>query len=152
AVTHMFKLPASEPLVQAAIAAAEIANLLGQATETTPDAEKSVDTAMMFADAIAPSFMIAKQRKDEADRLGNKLRAQLRDVRKLKTDDEARLAASAYDKVMDRIYAAAQERLQLQIQLLSRLRALSPGLNHKIWKVVNARSSAENIEQRDNFF
>ena len=152
AVTHLFKLPASEPLVQAAIAAAEIANLLGQTNETTPDAEKSVDTAMMFADAIAPSFTIAKQRKDDADRLGNKLRFELKQARKLKNDDEARLAASAYDKMMERIYAAAQQRFDLQVHLLSRLRALNPGLNHKIWKVVNARSSAENIEQRDNFF
>ena len=151
--THQFKLPASEPFVQAVAAASEVANLQAQSAETLADAEKSLETAMAFADAIAPPLEVVQQRQDEAEQKGPaRLRDELKKLRKLRNDDEARSATNLYRKVLSDILAAAQRRFNLQVQLLSRLRAAGVGLNSKVWIIVNSRTTSDDADLQDNFF
>lgn len=150
--THRFKdLPPTQPLVRAVVAACELANLQAQSKETLSDAEASVDLAMSYADGIAPSLTIAKQRVKEADQKGSRLRDELKRKLNLRTDDEARSAMLNYNQALKEILNGAQERFDLETLLLSRLRGAGVGLNSKVWIIVNSRTTTDDVELKDNF-
>jgi len=151
-LTEKFKLPAAATLIQAATAAGEIAFLQAQTPETKADAEKSLDLALSLIDATAPSWGAAAERQAEVNRLkATGLRDRLRaEINKKASDDEAHRLANNFNRVQGEILAASRQRFDLETQLLSRLRAA--GLNRKVWIVVNSRTSADDINQRDDFF
>lgn len=150
--TLKYKLPAAEPLFQAAAAASELAFLQAQSANTKADAEKSLDLALSFVRGTAPTFAAASQRQEEAERLGAGIRDMLKKELNLKSDDEARTAASNYRRSLSDIVEASQQRFAIETQLLSRLRGAGVGLDSKVWIVVNTRSTADNINRKDNFF
>lgn len=148
-----FKVPPLDPLLRAATAAGEIANLQAQFSATKADAENSLDLALSFAAATAPSLGIAQQKQDEKDRLGSAgLQKMLKDELKKKNDDEARTAANNYRNSLKSIYEASHRRFDLETQLLSRLRGAGLGLDSKVWIVVNSRTNSEDINVREDFF
>ncbi len=151
---HRFKLPTTAPqLVQAATAAGEIASLQARSAGKLVDAEKSLDVALAFLDATAPSLPSAQERDEEADGFGINLPLQLKkEWRHLKNEDDARVAAREYKRKLNTVVDAARLRFDFETQLLSHLRAASAGLNTKVWIVVDSRTSADEIHKRDNFF
>ena len=147
------EMPTAEPLFQAAVAAGELAFLQIQSKETKADAEKSLDQALSFVRATAPTFAAAQPRQDEAERLGSAgLLKLLKQELKLKSDDEARTAASNYKRALTEIADASQRKFAIETELLSRLRGAGVGLNEKVWIVVSTRSTADDIYHRENFF
>jgi hypothetical protein len=147
------EMPAAEPLFQAAAAAGELAFLQVQSQETKSDAEKSLEQALSFVRATAPTFAAAQQRQDEAERLGPVgLRDLLKKELKLKSDDDARTNASNYKRALTEIVDASQRKFAIESELLSRLRGAGVGLNEKVWIVVSTRSTADDINRRENFF
>ena len=151
-LTQKFKRPTSEPLFQGATAAAELAFLQAQSKETKEDAEKSLDLALSFVRGTAPTFAAAQKRQDDAERMGVGLRDMLKKELNLKSDDDARTAASNYKRALNDIVDAAQQKFAMETQLLSRLHGAGVGLNSKVWIIVNARSSADDINRKENFF
>ena len=148
-----FKLPAATPLLEAATAMGEIAYVQALSAATKADAEKSLDAALAFADGVAPSATAARQLQEEADRRGPAgLRAYLKNELKLKSDDESRTAASNYKRIVNEILEAAKDRFEIQTQTLLRLRSAGVGLNSKVWIVTNARTTTDDLNQRDDFF
>ncbi len=147
------EMPAAEPLFQAAVAAGELAFLQIQSKETKADAEKSLDQALSFVRATAPTFAAAQPRQDEAERLGSAgLLKLLKQELKLKSDDEARTSASNYKRALTEIVDASQRKFAIETELLSRLRGAGLGLNEKVWIVVSTRTMADDINRRENFF
>ncbi len=152
-LTDRFKLPTAAPLLQAATAACELSFLQAQSSSTLAGAESSLDLAMRFVDATAPSMAVSQQRQDEAERLGVfGLRKLLKEELKTKTDDEARTAASNYKRALGEIFEASQRRFELETLLLSRLSAAGVGLSSKVWIIVSSRAQSEDVNLRDNFF
>lgn len=151
--TQRFKRPAAEPLLLGAVAAGELAFLQAQSAETKAAAEKSLDLALAFVRATAPTYAAAQQRQDEAERLGpSGLRDLLKRELGLKSDDEARTAASNYKRSLSEIFEASQQKYAIEALLLSRLRGAGVGLNSKVWIIVSTRSTADDINRRENFF
>lgn len=151
--TLRFKLPPAIPLVQAATAMGEIAHLQALSPESKADAEKSVDVAVAYADGMAPFTAIARKTYDDAERRGPVgLRSYLRTELKLKSDDEARTAASNYKTVLHDIVETSNERFELQTKLLQGLIRSGVDLNQKVWIIVNARSSSDDLNRRDDYF
>ena len=151
--TQRFKRPAAEPLFQAAVAAGELAFLQAQSPETKDAAEKSLDLALSLIRASAPTYAAAQQRQEEAERLGaGGLRHSLKTELNLKSDDDARTAATNYKRSLGEIVEASQQKFSMETQLLSRLRGAGVGLNSKVWIVVSTRTTAADINYRDNFF
>lgn len=150
--TLKYKRPAAEPLLQAAVAAGELAFLQAQSAETKADAEKSLDLALSFVRGTSPTIAAASQRQEDAERQGAGIRGMLKKELNLKSDDEARTAASNYRQVLSDIVDASEQRFTVETQLLSRLQGAGVGLASKVWVDVNARSTADNINRKDNFF
>ncbi len=147
------EMPVAEPLFQAAAAAGELAFLQIQSKETKAEAEKSLDQALAFARATAPTFAAAQPRHEEAERVSIvELRNTLKKELKLKSDDEARTAANNYKRALSDIADASQKKFAIETQLLSRLRGAGVGLNEKVWIIVSTRSTADDINRRENFF
>jgi hypothetical protein len=152
-ILSSFKLPPAAPLMQAATAAGEITFLQAQSLDLKASAEQSLDQALAFVRGTSPSFAAAQQRDSEADRLGaSGLRDMLKSKLKLSSDDKARSAATKYRSALAEIFEASQTRFEMETGLLSRLRGAGAGLNTKVWIIVNTRSNADDINQRDNFF
>lgn len=151
-----FQLPPAEPLLQAATAVAEVAFLQAQTEATLGDAEKSLNLAMKYADATAPSFASAEQRWDATvgrfDLKG--LREWVKKTFKMEKNPEAMVRArtSEYQEALTSIKNASQQRFNVEMQLLSRLRGAGVGLNSAVWIIVNSRSKADNIDNQDDFF
>ena len=146
-------MPSAEPLFQAAVAAGELAFLQIQSKETKADAEKSLDQALAFARATAPTFAAAQQRQDEGERLGPVgLRDLMKKELRLKSDDEARTAASNYKRALSEIVDASTQKFTIETQLLLRLCSAGVGLYEKVWIIVSTRSTADDINRRENFF
>lgn len=151
-LTQRFKRPAAEPLFQAAVAAGELAFLQAQTADKKLDAEKSLDLALSYVRGTSPTFAAAQKRQDEAERKGASLRDMLKEQLNLKSDDEARTAASNYKRVLNDIVEASQQKFAMETQLLSRLRGAGVGLNSKVWIIVNTRSTADDINRKEDFF
>ena len=148
-----FKLPSAIPLLQAAKAMGEIAHLQAMSPATKADAEKSLDLALAYADGTAPSTSIARKTFDEAERRGPVgLRTLIKEQLKLKTDDEARTAASNYKSILHDIQEASKDRFEIETNLLLGLVRDGVDLNQKIWIVVNARTTSDDANRRDDFF
>ena len=147
------ELPPPDPLIQAAIAASQIAFLQAQSPETKADAEQSLDLALSYVRGIAPTFAAAQQRQDEADRLGSSgLQGLLKGELRLKSDDEARTAASNYKRALAEVVKAAEQKFQIESKLLSRMCSAGVGLYQKVWVIVSTRSTADDINRRENLF
>ena len=151
-LTHRFKRPAAEPLFQAAVAAGELAFLQAQSADTKGDAEKSLDLALAYVRGSAPTYAAAHERQEEAERKGASLRDMLKKEMNLKSDDDARTAASNYKRALSDIVDASQQKFAMETQLLTRLRGAGVGLNSKVWIIVNTRSAADDINRKENFF
>ena len=96
---------------------------------------------------------LPQPRQDEAERLGSAgLLKLLKQELKLKSDDEARTAASNYKRALTEIADASQRKFAIETELLSRLRGAGVGLNEQVWIVVSTRSTADDINHRENFF
>ena len=150
-LTDRFKRPTAAPLLQAATAAAEIAFLQAQSADTKTGAESSLDLALSFMDATAPSLAAAQERHAEADQLGpTRLRERLKAELKI-NDAVARQAANKFNNSLDDIMKASQQRFDIEKQIMSRLRGAGVGLNTKVWIIVNSRTTADDINKRDNF-
>lgn len=148
--TMKFELPAAQPLVQAATAAAEIAFAQTLSPSTVKDGEASLDQALQFARGIAPGWPAASQRANEAEQMGaSGLQAMLKRELSLKTDDDARLAVGRYRRALTDITDASKQRFELQTQLLIRL--AKAGLKEKAWLVVSTRTAESDASRRDNF-
>ncbi|WP_397568329.1 hypothetical protein [Schlesneria sp. T3-172] len=146
-------LPPPDPLIQAAIAATQIAFVQAQSADTVADAEQSLDLALTYIRATAPTFAAAQQRQEETDRMGNTgLQSFLKSELRLKSDDEARTTASNYKRALAEIVRAAEQKLQTETTLLSRLCGAGVGLYHKVWVVVSTRSTADDVNRRENLF
>ncbi|WP_010588505.1 hypothetical protein [Schlesneria paludicola] len=151
--TLRFKLPSAVPMVQAAIAMGELAHLQSLSPESKADAEKSLELAFAFADGMAPFTAIARKTYDEAERRGPVgLRSFLKTELKIKSDDEARTVASNYKTILHDIVEASNERFELQTKLLQGLLRSGLDLNHKIWIMVNARATSDDLNRRDDYF
>lgn len=151
-LTQKFKRPAAEPLFQAAVAAGELAFLQAQSSDTKGDAEKSLDLALAYVRGSAPTYAAAQERHEDAERRGASLRDLLKKELNLKSDDEARTAASNYKRALSDILDASQQKFAMETLLLSRLRGAGVGLNSKVWIIVNLRSTADDINRKENFF
>jgi hypothetical protein len=151
-LTDTFNAPDPAPLLQAATAAGEIAFLQAQATATKPDAENSIDKALTYLDAMAPSYAAALERQTEANKLGTTgLREKLKQLLQKKTDDQARQAANSFNRKLDEIVRASLPRFEIETNLLSRLRGAGIGLDTKVWIIVNSRATADDVDHRENF-
>jgi len=149
-----FQLPAAQPLLQAATAVAEMTFLQAQSKATLGDAEKSLDLAMAYADATAPSLTAAEQRHEAFGQLQPREQREFIDkvFKLMKNAARIRAVAGQYKEVLDGIKNASQQRFDFEKQLLTRLRGAGVGLNSKVWIIVNSRSTTDDIEKRDDFF
>lgn len=151
-LTESFNLPDADPLLQAATAACEITYLQAQSAATRSDAEKSLDVAMSYVDAMSPTFAAAREQQLAMQKLGIKgLRDKIKTELKKRTDDEASRAANNFKRKIDEIVKASEQRFDLETLILSRLRGAGVGLDTKVWIIVNARTMADDVEYRDNF-
>ena len=154
--TIKFSLPKNDELhFQAATATGEIAFLQAQSKSSIDDAEKSLDLAMQFVDATAPSLAATQKRYQETVddfRELKDFRAFIKKALVLRTDDEARAQSSEYKDALTGIVNAAQQRYDVEQKLLTRLRGAGIGLNSKVWIIVNSRATSDDINKRDDFF
>src|SRR4029077_14311794 len=121
--------PDPGPPLQAATAASEIAFLQAQSTATKQDAEKSLDIALTFVDATAPTLTVALERHNEVEKLGTVgFRNHVKSELKKKTDNEARLTANNIKSKLEQIVKASQQRFDIETQMMSRLRGAGVGL------------------------
>jgi hypothetical protein len=149
-LTDRYTVPKPAPLLQAATGHSEIAFLQAQSAATKADAETSLDAALAYADAMGPSTASAFARQAEEKQLGTiGLRAKLKELLKLRNDDEVFRAANRFKSALDDIVKAAQLRFETQTLILSRLRGTGVGLDSKVWVIVDSRSTAEE-SKRDN--
>lgn len=134
----------------AAAAAAELAAAQVEASGDAASAVATLDLALQFTRGLGPSVPAITALVDTANRLGPAgLRNQLKADLDLRTDDQARLAMGEYRRSLTDLETAAQIRFQLQTSILVRLTQL--GLDEAIWKIVARVSSAEALEERENF-
>lgn len=150
-----FKLPESTApkFLRASIAAGEIALLQGQSAESATEAEKTLDLAMAFADATAPSFNAAAKAHAESESMGplGRMKLATQFNSKMREEDK-RTWALNYKDAIDRIYSASQTRFDLQTQILSQLVSVGKGLPQRIWIIVNSRDSTSDSNLKEDFF
>jgi tetratricopeptide (TPR) repeat protein len=137
------KLPASAPLVSAAVAATEVSR--AQAVSKQNDAAwLSLTKALQFCDAIAPPKSAVDEEVQLVSRAGDLLPGQLQSELALDNADQGRIAARNYRKAIQAMAAASAQSFQLQVQLLQH--AVSWGMHTRIWDVIGA--SATDASQR----
>lgn len=132
------KLPDASPIQQKVLAAAELAHaeaVLGQ----TDAAWKSVLLSMDFARTMAPTVTLAGQPFAEIKRKGEAVVTnELKTLKNLITDDEARNAYQNYRNRSRQLLSAAEERFTLQEQVLTEV--LEWGFSDRLWNEIQDRS------------
>lgn len=124
------KLPATIPLRQAAVAAAEIAGVQVQLAHREA-AWNNILLSIRFLHAIAPSSGSMQERARQLDKEPDKIRAELKKALALKKDDEVRRAFAQYrDKFND---VAAANRVLSFWQEVVLTAAAEFGLLEQVW-------------------
>ena len=145
-----YKLPNPIPLIQAATAAAEISFAHSLWPDHKKQAEESLELALTFLRGLAPALPAIAPKLAQAEQLGS---SGLRDLMKkelgIKKDDAADQNVKTYRKVLADLSTAGQQRVNLQVDILSRL--IEVGLKDKAWTVVSDRSAESNPGRRDEF-
>lgn len=135
-------LPDAQPVRRAVLAAAELAH--AQAVlDNSEDAWNSTLQAMNLARTMAPALPVAEKPFAEIKQRGEAaIIEELKSLRNLLTDDEARIAYQNYRNRSRQLLNAAQERLTLQEQVLTEV--LDWGFADQIWDEIRNRSDEVN--------
>lgn len=132
------KIPEDLPIRRKALAAAELAHAedaLGEADA----AWKSVLLAMDICRTMAPALSIADEPFNEIKQRGEAaLTNELKAIKNLLTDDEARIAYQNYRNRSRQLRSAAEARFALQEQIL--IEVLDWGFADQIWTEVQKRA------------
>ena len=145
-----YKLPAVAPLVQAATTAAEISFVHSLWPDHSADADKSLELALSFARGLAPGLPAVFAKQKEADQAGQAgLVTRIKKELGIKNDDVATQNVQKYRKVLVDLKTGATRRLDLQVDILSRLAEV--GSKSTVWSVVSNRSAETNANRRDEF-
>lgn len=145
------RLPDAASIRRAVLAAAELAHaeaVLGH----TDEAWQSTLKAMDLARTMAPALPIAEQPFTEIQQRGEAaIIDELKTLRNLLTDDEARIAYQNYRNRSRQLLSAAQNRFTLQEQVLTEV--LEWGLADQIWNEILSRSSESSAgSEREPWF
>lgn len=133
--------------VAAAGETAHLAAQLGQAES----ADELLTTALARARGLAPPLLAVQQRQKQIVSAGiAALRARIKEEWKLKTDEQARVAANSLQKNLDELAEFAQRRIDLQRQLLSE--AAAWGRLDTVWTYIRRDGSTAEIAAADNLF
>ena len=140
--------PPEEPLIQSAVALAQLARIQVLAGQQEP-AVASLQKSLLFARGLAPtqdSILPLAQRvgSSSAAQLGD----QIRDELKIKSSEEVRLTVNAYRRNVDTLAAAASDSTQLQVSILAR--AVEWGLATPVWDIVSSRTTETEDSKRLN--
>lgn len=145
------RLPDGISIRRAVLAAAELAHaeaVLGH----TDEAWQATLRAMVLARTMAPALPIAEQPFVEIQQRGEAaVIDELKTLRNLLTDDEARIAYQNYRNRSRQLLSAAQDRFTLQEQVLTEV--LEWGLADQIWNEIQSRSSESSAgSEREPWF
>jgi hypothetical protein len=132
------KIPDDLPIRQKALAAAELAHAEAVLTETDA-AWKSVLLAMDICRTMAPALSIADEPFIEIKQRGEAtVTNELKALKNLLTDDEARIAYQNYRNRSRQLRSAAEARFTLQEQILTEV--LEWGFADQIWSEVQKKA------------
>lgn len=139
----------AEPRRFLASAAAETARLAAQIGRKD-QAETLLQTALSQLRSLAPNPLSIRQRLKSLDSVTatNALREELRQALKLRNKDEAIVAANAFKKNLDDLAEAAEQRVELQRQILAE--AIEWGLPDAVWSYIRRGSKEEDAAEADN--
>ena len=146
---YALKLPDPTALRLAALAAAELARVEAR-LEQKPAAWTSMMRCMSYLRATAPGLTAVRDRIADIRRRGPAtMRAELKAALDLGSDDKARRALTRYRNRLDALRSAAELRLAIQANLLSR--AAEWGLLDLVWKEIQTRTTETNLDKQDPF-
>ena len=148
---RLYSLKLADPasLRMAALAAAEIARVEARLDQKSA-AWTSMTRSLNILRATAPALSAVRDRIAEIRRRGPAaIRAELRAALGLSSEDKALRALIHYRNRLDRLRAAAETRLALQVDLLAR--AAGWGLRDHIWTEIENRSAATDHNQQEPF-
>lgn len=147
---YHFQSPNIVPLKSAALAWAELAAAQSIAGRTE-DSWKSMQSALAFSRAMAPSPTAIQQRTAEFTAAGTTaFTSQLKRELNLRSDDEAFRAVREYNRKTKEIEDAANARLNLQVALLEK--ASQWNIRDAVWNEVESRSTAADPNQNEPYF
>lgn len=133
------ELPAALPIQRKALAAAELAHA-ESALGDSAAAWKSVLLAMDVCRTMAPALSIADEPFNEIKRQGESaIVSELKALKNLLTDDEARSAYQNYRNRARQLRGAAEARFTLQEQILTEV--LDWGFAEQIWEEVQKQAA-----------
>ncbi len=143
-------LPDQQPIRRQALAAAELAHaeaVLGN----TDAAWSSVLLTMDFVRMMAPALTIANRPFAELQQRGETaITNELKALKNLLTDDEARIAYQNYRNRTRQLRSAAKARFTLQEEIL--LEVLQWGFADQIWAEIQKRNDSGTGEAREPWF
>jgi hypothetical protein len=130
-------------------AAGELAHLAAQIGKRE-QAGEFLSAALARCRALAPSPLSVQTRIQQDVKSSGiaALRERLKQEWRLKTDNEALVAATALQKTLDELSEAAQRRVEVQRQLLAQ--AIAWGLADHVWTYIRRGSTREDAAQADN--
>lgn len=134
----------------AAASTAELAVAHLEATDDQEGAANILNNALQYTRALGPTVPDISRLVDAANRAGpTALRNQIKAELQSRTDDEARQAMGLYRRSLSDLETAAQTRLQLQKQILTR--ATEQGLEAGVWTIVSQTSAVEDPALKEPF-
>lgn len=128
------KLPSSESLVNAAVAATEVSRAQAIANQKEA-AWQSLGKSIQFCEGIAPRKTDVDEHMQLVQQAGDQLLGQLQSELELDNADQARIAVRNYRKSMQNIAEASAQSFQLQVKLLQH--SVSWGMHESIWDVID---------------
>ena len=149
-IYDMLSLPDPADLRKAAVAATAVAFVEAQLSQRE-QAWKSLMRAMAYCRGSAPSLADAQERLRKLDQQGSQsMQRQFKKLLELDTDNQARVAVRRYQKKLQQLEEAAQERFQLQCKLLAV--GVQAGLLDEVWQEVSARAESPDLGTREPYF
>ncbi len=145
-----FQLPNTALLKMAALAAGEIAGVEAR-LKRPRDAWASLEQAMKFLRAAAPSPLASRQHRDELNDLGKQaIRDRLTALLQLSSDDDARLALNSYRGKCNLMLQRSLKRFDIQTALL--IRAVEWNLEDDVWNEIRTRADQPDVHLREPFY
>jgi hypothetical protein len=145
----MFHPPEPKPREFLAFAAGEAAHLAAQLGERE-QAANLLQTALSQIRSLGPNPVEIERRRQQYDPLAatRALREELKEKLKLKKSEDALAAANDFKKNLDELARAAEQRVRLQIDLLTQV--IDWGLPDFAWDYIRKGPTAADAAQADN--
>jgi len=145
----VLNLPDAEALRRSALAAADCGRVL-QALGRADEATAMLHLALAYTRAMTPSTSLAQRAFDETTRSAAAVTAEIKELRGLQTDDDARNAFVQYRQRCTQLLDATKARQDFQQQLLTT--ACDWGLVDVVWNEVRSRATATDPALKEPWF